>query len=181
MTDLSILELYILSCLDQGMQTSYDMLRSASLSLGASTPALKRLVKTGKISRKNKQGATARPKFEYTSTDEGRAALKSGISALLTTAGDQDIDSVLRIVHIAKRHGATLKGIAGFLKRAAEHRERLAKHAAVESEYEGLDYPALKRGVDAGRLKAEAKALADLARRAASSRSRTVNASRAYQ
>lgn len=178
MTELSVLEMYILSCLDQGMQTKYDLLRNASLSLGASTPALKRLAKAGMVSRKNKKGVTARPRYEYTPTDVGNAALRSGISSLLTTAGDQDIDSVLRIVHVAGRHGATTKGIAAFLKRAAEHRDRLAKHAAVESEYKGWDYPGLKRAVDAGRLKAEAKAIAELARRAASTRSRDVNASR---
>lgn len=169
----SVLELYIMACLERGMRTPYDLLRSASLSLGATSPALKRLLDSGRISRKNDKSTTARPRHEYQVTTVGREALHSNVNELLSTSsGDQDVDSLLRIVEMAKLYGASMSEMADFLRRASKHRERLAMHAAVEAENQGWEYPKLRTRIDAVRLQAEAKELANLARRAAASQGR---------
>lgn len=182
MPNLSVLELYVLSCLNQGMQTSYDLLRGASLSLGATTPALKRLVDTGRITRKDKTGATARPRYEYKLTSKGTEAMHAGIIALVDDSkGDEDIDTVLRIVDMGRRHGAPTGAISKFLKRASDQRQRLAKHAAVDAGYQGWEYPKLRIQIDAARLQAEATVLADLVRRSESSQRRRTNTEGMHQ
>src|ERR1700733_14201594 len=48
----SVLDLFILSLLDRGLETPYDLNRQGGLSLGSTVPALRRLESAGPIKRK---------------------------------------------------------------------------------------------------------------------------------
>lgn len=169
MAALPVLDLYILCCLDRGMQSSYDLLKQASLSLGATTPALRRLVKSKHISRKAEIPKSARPRFEYRLTSKGESELDTGWKKLFESKQpDMDLDSLLRIVEIAWRRKASLPAIRSFLQRAADQRNRRALEAAYnsqgKSEKRAFDYPRLKLRIEAARLEAETIALTKLAK-----------------
>jgi DNA-binding PadR family transcriptional regulator len=113
----STLELFILSCVDRGIATPYDLQRLAGLSLGATNPALKRLTKAGLLRRSAGKSATRRPRHDYALTDEGKKAARVGWKDYLTaSAAPTDIDSLLRIYAMAVSCKAPKESLIGFLK-----------------------------------------------------------------
>src|SRR6185369_7335397 len=124
MKTLTSLELFILSCFDRGLETPYDLSRVAGLSLGATNPALKRLVKSGLLKRSTGASVSNRPRHEYTLTPDGRQAARNGWKASLgEEVPPSDLDSILRIVDMASHYKSSASSIHQFLVRAMESRK----------------------------------------------------------
>jgi DNA-binding PadR family transcriptional regulator len=151
------------------MLSSYDLLKNASLSLGASTPALRRLVKSKHITRKSENPKSARPRFEYRLTPRGEDELDTGWKTIFEAKKpDGDIDSLLRVLEIAWRRKASFASIRSFLRRASDQRNlrslETSFHAHGRTEKGAFDYPTLKLRLEAARLEAEAQVLFKLAK-----------------
>jgi DNA-binding PadR family transcriptional regulator len=165
---LSVLDIFVLSLLDRGLQTPYDLQRQGGLSLGASTPALLRLVKANLVKRAEGASATNRPRHEYHPTVAGKreagAAWKPFIEG---NDPPPDIDSILRIADMAAHYRADKRKIGAFLKCAAARKSQLAQHADLSSTAtrsgDRVSYTAMRVRCDAGRLLAEADTLLKIA------------------
>jgi DNA-binding PadR family transcriptional regulator len=169
MTNLSILELFILSCIDRGRTTPYTMQREAGLSLGATSPTLPRLAKQGLVRRETGRTATNRPKHEYSLTPAGKEQVRAGWRAHIET-GDglpADLDALLRLVDMAKHYGAKPGQLASLVKDAAVTRRQMSKRCSLElprpDAKEAFGYRNIRAKLDAARYKAEAEGLSRLA------------------
>jgi DNA-binding PadR family transcriptional regulator len=166
--NLSVLDAFILSLLDRGLETPYDLQRQGGLSLGASTPALRRLVKADLIERAEGESATNRPRHQYQLTANGKREARAAWKPFLE--GDDrasDMDSLLRVVDMAAHYRAEKPKIRSFLKRAAERKSQLAQHADLSSTAtrsgDRILYMSMRARCDANRLTAEADALRKIA------------------
>jgi DNA-binding PadR family transcriptional regulator len=167
--NLSVLDVYVLSLLDRGLETPYDLQRQGGLSLGASTPALRRLVKANFVERADGESATNRPRHEYQLTPSGKQAARSGWKPFLDSDDpSSDLDSLLRIVDMAAHYQSDKQKVRGFLKRAADGKSLLAQHATLNTAANRSDdrilYLSMRVRCDASRLQAEADALLELSR-----------------
>src|SRR6266496_332077 len=165
----SVLDFFLLSLLDRGSETPYDLQRGVGISLGASLPSLRRLV-TGKlVSREEGRAATNRPRHVYRLTASGKQAARTAWKAQLNgNDSPTDLDSILRIADMAAHYGADKKKIRSFLRRSAEARSLLARQAGLQAEAstrpsERISYSGMRTRCDAARLAAEAEALHGLA------------------
>lgn len=162
---LPVLDIFILSQLDRGCETPYDLLRQAGLSLGASTPALRRLTETGLITRVDGQGTTKRPRHQYKLTASGKRSAREGWKQhIVGSKTSGDLDSILRLVDMAKHYGGANRELATFLEKVTSQRQRAAEQAELAvSQRNGMnDYVTLRLRCDAGRFAAEATALAQV-------------------
>jgi DNA-binding PadR family transcriptional regulator len=165
---LSILDVFILSMLDRGAQTPYELQRTAGLSQGAAVPSLRRLLDAKLVTREDGLAATNRPRHEYRLTPEGKKAARSGWKAhFQETSSGSDLDSLLRIVDMAIHYGADKAKIKSFLKHAAKSRELMAEKAGLtERGFTSSDkasYMRMRAYCDAARLGSEGEALLRLA------------------
>jgi DNA-binding PadR family transcriptional regulator len=169
MNALSILELFILSCIDRGHTTPYAMQREAGLSLGATSPTLPRLAKQGLVRRETGRTATNRPKHEYTLTATGKEKARQGWKAYLGADANPpaDLDALLRLVDMAQHYGAQTGQLVALMKDAAVARRLMAKRCSLEfsgtKAKETLCYRNIRAKLDALRFKAEAEGLSSLA------------------
>jgi DNA-binding MarR family transcriptional regulator len=169
MKNLSILELFILSCIDRGYGTPYAMQREAGLSLGATSPTLPKLAKQGLVRRETGRTATNRPKHEYALTATGKEKARQGWKAYLESDAKPpaDLDALLRLVDMAQHYGAEPAQLAVLMKDAAVARGQLAKKYSLDfSETKAkavFGYRNIRAKLDALRYKAEADGLASLA------------------
>ncbi len=121
--NLSVLNVFVLSLLDRGLKTPYSLQREGGLSLGATTPSLRRLSAARLVAREDGENATRRPRYEYRLTAAGRKAARTGWREHFDEVRiASDVDSVLRLVDLAVHYGAKRNEIVVFLKRAAEQR-----------------------------------------------------------
>ena len=166
--DLSVLDVFILSLLDRGLETPYDLQRQGGLSLGASSPALQRLLKANLIKRGEGASATNRPRHQYQLTALGKREVRAAWEPFLVDDPPPDIDSILRIADMAAHYRAQKPKIRSFLKRASEKRSQLAQHADLSSagtrSGDRILYMSMRAHCDAARLRAEADTLVKLAR-----------------
>ena len=165
---LSVLDLFLLSMLDRGAQSPYELQRTAGVSQGAAVPSLRRLLAAKLVTRKDGIASTNRPRHEYTLTPEGKKAARSGWKDhFQESSAGSDLDSLLRIVDMAIHHGADRKKIMLFLKHAAEARELMAEEAGLAvrgfSSRGNASYMRMRASCDASRLRAEGEALSRLA------------------
>lgn len=162
----SVLDVFVLSLLDRGLETPYDLHRQGGLSLGASTPALQRLVTAGLVKRAEGESATNRPRHEYRLTPSGKKAAQSAWKPFLDDEPPSDLDSLLRVVDMAAHYRADKRKIYSFLTRAIARRSQLAQHAglSVSATRKGdrASYTAMRIHCDAARLLAETDALATI-------------------
>ena len=110
------LELFLLVLVSKEIDTPYQLLTAARLSVGATVPALRRLEKAGHV-RRGKPGTRGRA--DYLLTKEGMRRLKSGWRPLLEASIPADVEAILRTAALALLSGADRKIIARYLKRAA--------------------------------------------------------------
>jgi len=168
MKELSILELFILSCIDRGLTTPYLMQREGGLSLGATSPTLPKLVKLGLVHRSAEKTSTNRPRHEYALTKEGKQQAKLGWKGHLeSSTTPSDLDALLRLIDLATSNGAAAAQLAELVKRAAKSRANMAERCSLEaSELKSVmtgSYRAAKAKLDCLRYHAEAEGLASLA------------------
>ncbi len=163
---LGLLDIYILSLLDRGIETPYALQREAGLSLGASTPSLRRLCDGRFVKRHDGIGATNRPRHVYTLTTSGRELARNSWKEHLDASRlPTDLDGVLRLAEMARHYGVNSGKVADLLKQASERRKLLAKQAAATAGRTGqpISYQDMRSKCEAARLRAEADALIQLA------------------
>lgn len=165
---LSVLDLFVLSMLDRGCQTPYDLQRQAGLSLGGTVPALRRLTKAGLLIRVDGDTGAKRPRHHYRLTAKGTDRARNGWEEHVGGAKiPADLDSVLRLADLASYYRAPKIRIATFLKQATRTRRQMADEAGVALSHRergtASSYVTFRLRLDAGRFAAEAKVLARLA------------------
>ena len=167
MSRLTVLDLFIVESIKRGACTAYDLQRRAGISLGASSPALKRLAGSGIVTRIPVH-RTPRRRYEFKVTREGmRQFRRSWREYLLSENSVDDIDSVLRILDLAFHNGAPHNAIGEFLDRVIDSRRTLAKRLAVAMNGHKAvpqDYRILRERFDSKRHLFEANALAEFRR-----------------
>ena len=167
----SVLDLFILSALDRGCVTPYDLQRVAGISLGGSLPALRRLLKSKMVAKSQSKTGTNRPRHHYRLTTSGKVAAETAWWPYINQEFDLpgDLDSVLRLTDMAVHYGADKRKISSFLKLAAKQRRALAAQAELKISQAGkrdpqqLSYSAMRLRCDASRLRAEAETLVAIA------------------
>jgi DNA-binding PadR family transcriptional regulator len=164
----SLLDLFVLSQLDRGLQTPYDLLQQGGLSLGSTVPTLRRLGKAGLVRKKARPaGSSRRPRHCYELSAAGRKLARKGWIQLLKDRPPSDLDAVLRLADLAQHYGAKVADIASLFQRAARDRKVSSKQASSGRGKSGvapLLYVATKNDWDACRLAAEARFLVGLAK-----------------
>ena len=162
----SILDIFVLSLLDRGLETPYELKRQGGLSLGASTPALRRLLKAKLVTLDEKASATNRPRHVYKVTRSGGETARVGWKPFLGTENlPADLDSVLRIIDMAAHYRADKRKVAAFVARAANQRQLLAEQAASAKAHagQGFSYVTQRLNFDGARYRAEAMGLFEAA------------------
>jgi DNA-binding PadR family transcriptional regulator len=160
----SILDLYVVSLLDRGLQSSYDLLSIGGLSLGSAVPALRRLQAAGLVTRKASARSSKRPLHQFQLSASGRKLARLGWIPLMEGQPPGDLEAVLRLVDVAQHNGAKQAQIIAVLEAAASSR-RVPRSLAKPGEGRGsLSLTATRASWDATRLKAEAQFLRNLAK-----------------
>lgn len=158
-----VLDVFVLSLLDRGLRTPYD-LRQAGISLGASTPSLRRLLAQKLVTKSVDSEKGRRPRHEYKLTSAGKhLAGKAWEHFLSSPRVPDDIDAVLRVIDMSVFYGADRAALANFIRRIANKRMRSAV-VLTNTRTRGTDvaqwtYAELRFPIDDARLRAEAKAL----------------------
>lgn len=161
----SVLDIFILSLLDRGYETTYDLQRQAGLSLGSTVPALRRLEGKRLITRRETFTPGARPKYSFALTSAGKRLARSGWKAFLKPGRADDLDAILRIVELARANEVTPAKIRNFLEGSSQTRLELAKtRDGSQAAEESQDYTSTRRQWNRARLEAEAKFLACMAK-----------------
>lgn len=163
----SLLDLYILSLLDRGFETCYDLQRRGGLSLGSSIPALRRLEAAGLVRKTGAVGTSKRPRHGYKVSEAGRKLARTAWIPLLKYPPPTDLDALLRLADLASHYGAKTTDIASLFERAATDRAVLSRRAAAAKNKDGVPsllYVDTRNAWDSGRLVAEARFLAGLAK-----------------
>lgn len=169
MKSLPVLDIFILAALDREPASPYDLHRQLGVSLGASLPALRRLMEGGLVARTVMNAKTKRPRHEYRLKPAGKAALKSAWQPHLEDRKKVlHLDSILRLVDVGLRFGGDKKVIRDLLVRAAESRSRSARQANLEiseipKSASRLQYASMKLMFEYERSLADASALRKLA------------------
>lgn len=166
----SVLDLFILSLLDRGLQTPYDLQRQGGLSLGSTVPALRRLAAASLIRKREATGASKRPRHSYQLSSSGRTRAHSGWKTYLKTPNQMDLDAILRVADMAQHYNARTADIVEFLEAVVSERKVPARSRLSDSDGRSGSLGHLTTLVawNAARLKAEAKFLAALAKSIAS-------------
>jgi DNA-binding PadR family transcriptional regulator len=170
---LSVLDIFLLSMLDRGAQSPYDLQQAAGVSLGASVPSLRRLTAGKLVTRTEGTASTNRPRHAYTLTTAGKQAVRAEWKTHFQESSTGiDLDSLLRIVDMAFHYRAEKKMIKSFLKQAAETRVLMAEKAILAGRGipDRLSYLGMRASCDATRFRADADALMRLAESFASRR-----------
>ena len=163
----ALLDIYVLYLLDRGIgiDTPYAMQRQGGMSLGASSPSLRRLTKARLVKRTEEDGITNRPRHVYSLTASGRELARNGWQEHFQSGRPpSDLDSILRLAEVASHYGAIATQVAHFLNMAAERRAGLSRRAAAVAEHKTVSqYVPMRSRCEAARLQAEAQVLAELA------------------
>lgn len=169
----NLLDLYVLSLLDRGIETPYSLQRKGGLSLGASTPSLRRLSAARLVKRQEEESATNRPRHVYSLTPAGRELARTRWQEHLRRRQiPSNLDGILRLADMAIHYGASSGEVADLLKRASDDRRSLARQAAAMiTKAQTVSYQEMRIKCSATGLKAEAEALATLATQIAKQRS----------
>jgi DNA-binding PadR family transcriptional regulator len=125
----SITELFILSLIDRGLKSKYDLQRKAGISLGSSSPALIRMQAAKLVIRDVDSSQGKRPRHELRLSVAGKKLAREGWRSELDNL-DGDIESVLRLVDIASHYGAKPSEISKLLVTAASTRPRVARSSS---------------------------------------------------
>jgi DNA-binding PadR family transcriptional regulator len=164
---MTVLDLFILSQLERGLETPYDLLHRAGLSLGSSVPALRRLIDTGLIKREKEAPDSKRPRHVYKLTTVGRKQARNGWQQYLNGQSvPADLDEILRVCDLANHNAHDGTNISAFLDRAARDRSALARQAQLVFNRQSglpLDYISTRAKCDAGRFESEEAVLSQLA------------------
>jgi len=164
---MTVLDHFILSQLDRGLETSYDLMRRAGVSLGASVHALRRLSAAGFIKKEEGTPASNRPRHIYKLTAEGKKQARTGWKQYLEGKSNLiGLDEILRVCDMAAHCNYNHASLAAFLDGAARDRSVLARQAEIGIGMQSavsLDYITIRAKCEAGRLTSEETVLSQLA------------------
>jgi DNA-binding PadR family transcriptional regulator len=160
----SILDLFVLSLFDRGLETPYDLQRQAGVSLGSSVTALRRLEAAGFIKKRKAVATSKRPRHSYQLSTAGRNLAQNGWKTHLKTPTQMDLDAVLKVTDMAQHYRAKAADIVEFLaavisERKVPARSRLSNLDGMRS---SLGHMNTLEAWNLARLKAEVKFLAGL-------------------
>ncbi len=163
---LSVLDLYILSLIDRGLSSRYELQREGGVSLGSSTPALLRLRKVKLVIQQTGTGTGERPRHDLKLSAAGRRAVRSGWHALLENPGGEDVEALLRIADTARHYGEPSARIGNFLEDAASMRLKQFKEISSPLHHTPANSAITdwQDRLKLSRVKAEAEFLMDLGR-----------------
>ena len=160
----SVLDVFILSLLDRGYESTYDLQRQARLSLGSTVPALRRLEAKRLITRQETLTAGARPKHSFALTASGKKLARSGSKPFFQEDRADDLDAILRIAEMARANDMDPAEIRKFLERSSRTRLESAKTLGTTAAAEQpQDYVATRSRWNRARVEAEAEFLAGMA------------------
>jgi DNA-binding PadR family transcriptional regulator len=163
---MTVLELFILSQLDRGLETPYDLLHRAGISLGSSVPALRRQIEAGLIKREKEAPDSRRPRHVYKLTTAGKKQARTGWQQYLNQQPvSADLDEILRVCDVANHNAHDHTNISAFLDRAARDRSVLARQAQLLFDRRTglpLDYISTRARCDAERFESEGTVLSQL-------------------
>ena len=161
----SLLDLFILSLLDRGLETPYDLQRQGGLSLGSTVPALRRLAAAGLIRKREATGASKRPRHTYQLSAVGRTQAQNGWKTHLKSPDHMDLDAVLRVADMAQYYKARNADIVEFLEIILSERRVPPRARSSDPDRKSglLGYTQQLTAWNRARSKAEAKFLAALA------------------
>jgi len=164
---MTVLDQFILSQLERGLETPYDLMRRAGLSLGASVPALRRLSAARLVKKGKETSGSKRPRHVYKVTAEGRKQARTGWKQYLEgNSNPVDLDEILRVCDMADHGNHDRASLAAFLGRAARDRSVLARQAQIvidRQSDEALDYMSMRAKCEVGRLTSDEVVLSQLA------------------
>ena len=164
---MTVLEHFILSQLERGLETPYDLMRRAGVSLGASVPALRRLSAAGLVKKGRETSDSNRPRHVYKLTAEGAKRARTGWKQYLEGKSNLiDLDEVLRVCDMACHYSHDHADIAAFLGSAARDRSVLARQAQIGIDMQSavsLDYMSMRANCEMGRFASEEAVLSRLA------------------
>lgn len=132
------LDLFVLALLESGISTPYELQQAASLSPGATVPALQRLVEAGYARQGN---PAARGRTDHRVTAAGSRVLKTGWRSLIEDGPSGDLDADLRVALLALRVGGERRLAADFLRQSAAR--KLESIASIELPNESASLPPL--------------------------------------
>jgi len=110
------LDAFVLALIDSGISTPYELQKMASLSPGATIPALERLLEGGLVSQGK---AGVRDRAAYKTTAAGRRWLKSAWRSLIDDGPRGDLDADLRVALLALWAGGARRLATDFLHQSA--------------------------------------------------------------
>lgn len=157
----SVLDIYLLSLIDRGLCTKYDLQRRGGVSLGSSTPALKRLQNAGLVTEQEAEEDTKRIRQILKLTPAGRRVVRKGWRQHFDVEVNLDVEAILRVIDIAADEAAPRGDIIDFLKAMSSQRNRLP---ADTDKGIGEGIVGLQEQLVAYRTRAEAMFLRDLAK-----------------
>jgi len=102
----STLDVFVLALVAEGTDTLYALKREAGLSVGATTPAIRRLARAGRLKRAGADNTRGRQPLAI--TDKGRRWVKTNSTELIRAGIRQppkDLESVVRLAVLAMTTG----------------------------------------------------------------------------
>jgi DNA-binding PadR family transcriptional regulator len=163
----SVLDIYLLSLIDRGLSTRYDLQRRGGVSLGSSTPALKRLQLAGLVTEREADDGTMRIRQVLNLTPAGRRVSRKAWRDYFRQDANLDVEAILRVVDIARYEAVPRGEIVEFLNTMASQRSALL---ANTDQGVGDGVVDLQDQLLAYRATAESKFLKDLAKSHSQSR-----------
>lgn len=172
----TIVDRYILSLVDRGLKSKYELQRKGGISLGSSTPAIKRM-QTAKLIVQTTDGPTGkRPRHELKLTPKGKRVVQGGWKKLLAESTDADLESAVRLADMARHYGSKQAEITQFLRSVASKRAAAAKSrsSSLGVDPQGLAIMETLNSWTAVRLENESTFLRKLATSSSSDRSTAI-------
>jgi DNA-binding PadR family transcriptional regulator len=162
----SDLDLFVLALIDGGIATPYELQRAASLSPGATLPALRRLAERRFVLAGQ---AGPRGRLAHKLTAAGRQQLNEGWKELIANGPSGDFDADLRVALLALFVGGSRSVAVDFLRKSAARKlESLNAIQEPDDQVQILppayQYRWLRAAAAKSLIKAEAAAAAAAAR-----------------
>ncbi len=111
------LDLFVLTLIDGGLSTPYELQKAAGLSQGATNPALQRLL-AARLVRQGKPGVRGRSDYKVSAA--GRKLLRYGWLPLIEAGPSGDLDSDLRVALLTIWGSSDRRLAADFLRQSAD-------------------------------------------------------------
>lgn len=121
----SDLTLFVMTLLDLGLSTTYQLKAQVGLSPGATNPLLRRLAEERMVRALH---PTARNKMTYELTAKGRSFLQAGCENILNAPPPPEMDAIIRIVTLALLTGVDRRRLSKYLLLASQQKDDNTVH-----------------------------------------------------